>query len=90
MPKIMMIKTMAGSEDGIRVREYSEGTVYQVRESLSDVFIQMGAAVLYQDPPPPPAPERKEGRKEDTGAVKENKDAGPSPENKTKVYRRRK
>lgn len=37
--RIMMVKTMPGSEDGLRVQAYTEGETYEMGEALAQSFI---------------------------------------------------
>jgi len=39
MPKIKMLQTVKGSDDGIIVTEYMEGEEYLVGDALADVFL---------------------------------------------------
>jgi hypothetical protein len=41
MPKIFMIKTAKGANDGIDVKDYVEGNHYDVSESLAKDFLSM-------------------------------------------------
>lgn len=46
MPKIKMIRTLPGSNDGITVTEFMEGREYDVSDDLADNFVrQQGAAI---------------------------------------------
>lgn len=49
--KVKMLKTKAGSPDGIEVRTYQEGEVYDLPLSLSDVFIREKWGVLAEAGP---------------------------------------
>lgn len=40
-----MLKTSSGSNDGLHVKEFKEGEIYELSESLSESFISTGVAV---------------------------------------------
>lgn len=37
--KVKMLKTTKGAEDGITIKEYHAGTVYDMQEKLAKVFV---------------------------------------------------
>lgn len=56
--KILMLKTMLGSPDGITVNEYEQGGEYDVPAGLADNFLGQGCAQPVKDKPVK-APEKK-------------------------------
>jgi hypothetical protein len=68
---VKMRKTCKGSQNGIHVQEYVQGTEYEVSDSLASVLIQAGEA------------EKVKPRKKKIESAPENKMAAPE-ENKKK------
>jgi len=67
--RIKMLTTQNGSPDGVSVRQYREGQVYEVPEALGRVFVRHRWASRV-------VPAR---RGKDAGAAPENKSASLSP-----------
>lgn len=44
-----MLKTHVGANDGIIVKEYIKGYVYNLSDELADCFLKMGVAVQEKD-----------------------------------------
>lgn len=44
--KVKMLKTVKGSEDGIRIKSYHSGLIYDISENLTLDFISLGAVEL--------------------------------------------
>jgi hypothetical protein len=43
---VLMVRTVKGSPDGVAVREFFEGEIYDLPDSLAQAFLSMGAAEL--------------------------------------------
>jgi len=70
--RVTMLKTMPGSEDGIRVREYVKGETYEMGAALAGAFLDSKCAVPAKDA---------EGNGHDKGPGKSRAGKGPD-ENK--------
>ncbi len=51
MPKVLMLKTAMGANDGIQIKEYVEGQSYELSDCLAKNFIAMQVGELVSDEP---------------------------------------
>lgn len=51
MPKILMMSTQRGSEDGLRVDTHTAGEVYDLCDDLAGVYVREGWGELVTTPP---------------------------------------
>lgn len=50
--KVKMIKSEKGAEDGIHVKTFESGVIYDIVEKLAKIFVNtLGVAVFVQDEP---------------------------------------
>jgi hypothetical protein len=83
MTKVKMLETAKGADDGLHIKEYLEGVVYDVSDGLAQAFVGGKHAELYVEPELVPETVPKPKQKSKKGAP-ENKALGKAPEDKAK------
>lgn len=57
--KIKMLETTPGSPDGITLKIYEKGNVYDLNDDLANCFFEMGVCELHEEKAIEAAPENK-------------------------------
>lgn len=71
--RITMLSTDQGSEDGIRIRTYEAGRVYDLSDALARQFLQRGSAQAVSEAKPPKRTTKKSPRQKQLKSAPENK-----------------
>ena len=74
MPRVTMLATLLGSNDGVEVKTYEKGQTYDVSDDLAENFIGQGAA----DPAKEPTVEAEANSPKSAAGPTENKVAAPA------------
>lgn len=76
MMKVKITKTIKGAEDGIHVKEYISGEVYDIQEKLAKIIVGLGSGEFVPDIPAQKKVEVPENKKVELpkAELKEQKD----------------